>query len=349
MTAYEYLLVDLITFIYNIAWLVFLVHRHYGQVTTTAGHIFELNVLLNINVNVFLLIIFVDLEVSPWAILSEILDTTVQYSFFAAIAGSQIETIIFLKTLNVNTMMTNTAGKIILILTIFTYGLGVIVTLAFPSNRVKNDILFCEYINPRDFYCFTLPVTVSVGLVLSVIVFGVFRGLQIRKLEQGHETEEAWGSASLNDAPFEVIPELYETPRQIIEEDLVIENLEDDNHIMFMNSMSNIQHNDQQIQIVEQQQIEDQQNQIGCVPVPLPGLNMIMKTIQKYMKNTLISLLILTSQLPWCLTSWYWFFTDSGCEIPAIKAMLEVAEYFWYLFIILTPLLIKLKLDRLSL
>ena len=73
-------------------------------------------------------------------------------------------------------MMTNTAGKIILILTIFTYGLGVIVTLAFPSNRVKNDILFCEYINPRDFYCFTLPVTVSVGLVLSVIVFGVFRG-----------------------------------------------------------------------------------------------------------------------------------------------------------------------------
>ena len=66
MTAYEYLLVDLITFIYNIAWLVFLIHKHYGQVTTTAGHIFELNVLLNFNVNVILLIIIVDLEVSPW-------------------------------------------------------------------------------------------------------------------------------------------------------------------------------------------------------------------------------------------------------------------------------------------
>ena len=92
MAAYEYLLVDLITFIYNIAWLVFLVHKHYGQVTTTAGHIFELNVLLNINVIMFFLIIFVDLEVSPWAILSEILDTTTQYSFYAAIAGSQIET-----------------------------------------------------------------------------------------------------------------------------------------------------------------------------------------------------------------------------------------------------------------
>ena len=74
MTAYEYFLVDLITFIYNIAWLVFLIHKHYGQVTTTAGHIFELNVLLNVNVNVFLLIIIVDLEVSPWAIMSEILE-----------------------------------------------------------------------------------------------------------------------------------------------------------------------------------------------------------------------------------------------------------------------------------
>ena len=67
------------------------------------------------------------------------------------------------------------------------------------------------------------------------------------------------------------------------------------------------------------------------------------------MKNTLISLIILTSQLPLCLLVWYWFFTDSGCEIPAIRAMAEVAEYFWYLFTILTPLLIKLKLDRLSL
>ena len=59
MSAYEYLLVDLITFIYNIVWLVFLIHKHYGQVTTTAGHIFELNVLLHANIRVFLLIIII--------------------------------------------------------------------------------------------------------------------------------------------------------------------------------------------------------------------------------------------------------------------------------------------------
>ena len=251
MSAYEYLLVDLITFIYNIVWLVFLIHKLYGQVTTTAGHIFELNVLLNINVNVFLLIIFVDLEVSPWAILSEILDTTVQYSFYGAIAGSHIETAIFLKTLDVNTMMANTAGMIILILTIFSYGLGVIVTLAFPSARVKNDLIYCEYINLRDFYRFTIPLTVSVGLVLSVIVFSVYRGLQIRKLEQGHETGEVRGSATLTVAASAAISELNETPRQIIEEDFVMENMEDD-----------IQHNYQQIQMVEQQKIDVQKIQI---------------------------------------------------------------------------------------
>ena len=218
---------------------------------TTAGHIFELNVLLNINVNAFLLIIIVDLEVSPWAILSEILDTTVQYSFYGAIAGSHIETAIFLKTLDVNTMMANTAGMIILILTIFSYGLGVIVTLAFPSARVKNDLIDCEYINLRDFYRFTIPLTVSVGLVLSVIVFSVYRGLQIRKLEQGHETGEVRGSATLTVAASAAISELNETPRQIIEEDFVMENMEDD-----------IQHNYQQIQMVEQQKIDVQQIQI---------------------------------------------------------------------------------------
>ena len=121
MAAYEYLLVDLITLIYNLAWLVFLTHKHYGQVTTTAGHIFELNMLLNININIFFSIIIVDLEVFPWGIISEIPDINVQYSHLVAVAGSQLETAIFLKTLNVNTMMTTTAVKITLILTIFTW------------------------------------------------------------------------------------------------------------------------------------------------------------------------------------------------------------------------------------
>ena len=347
MAAYEYLLVDLITLIYNLAWLVFLTHKHYGQVTTTAGHIFELNVLLNININIFFSIIIVDLEVFPWGIISEIPDINVQYSHLVAVAGSQLETAIFLKTLNVNTMMTNTAGKIILAMYMFCYILGVIITLVYPSTRVKlkSEILFCEYLNTRDFYCFMIPVTVLVAIVLSVIGFSVFRVLQIKRIRSDEELAHDTGVRRGTDTPPQgrlfsvqaVISELNQVlPR--VEEDLVIQDIEDDN----MNNMSELsdnQHNNQDI---------NQPNQSGCVPVLLPGINMIMKTIEKYMKNTMISLVILTSQLLFSLPAWYGFITSSGCEDSTIKAMAEMSEYGWYMLTIFTPLLIKLKLDRLS-
>ena len=80
MTAYEWLLVDSFNLIYNLIWLVFLASRHYGQVTTTAGHIFELNVLLNVSISNFLLILIVDLELLPYGIISEILDTANIYT-----------------------------------------------------------------------------------------------------------------------------------------------------------------------------------------------------------------------------------------------------------------------------
>ena len=100
MTQYEWLLVDFLNFIYNFIWLVFLARRHYGQVTTTAGHIFELNVLLNVSISNFLLILIVDLELLPKGTISEIFDTASTYSFSVAMAGSLIETVVFLKTLN---------------------------------------------------------------------------------------------------------------------------------------------------------------------------------------------------------------------------------------------------------
>ena len=140
----EWLLEDLANFFYHLIWLVYLIRKHYGQVTTKAGHVFELNVQLNITINFFLYIFTVDLEVLPSGILSEILDTTNIYSFLTAMAGSQIETVVFLKTLNVNTMMTNTAGKIILAMNILSYGLAIINTLALPSMTIRESaILFC--------------------------------------------------------------------------------------------------------------------------------------------------------------------------------------------------------------
>ena len=62
MAAYEWLLVDLLSLIYNLTWLVFLTRKHYGQVTTTAGHIFELNVLLTSIINTISFIIIVMMQ-----------------------------------------------------------------------------------------------------------------------------------------------------------------------------------------------------------------------------------------------------------------------------------------------
>ena len=90
--------------------------------------------------------------------------------------------------------------------------------------------------------------------------------------------------------------------------------------------------------------LENQQNSTGCVP----GINMILETIQKYMKNTMISLLILTTTLPLNLVSVYGFFTNTGCENHNIKAIVEISEFGLYLWFFVLPLLIKLKLDRLS-
>ena len=115
MARYVYSLVDILFFIYNGTWLVYLTQKHYGQVTTTAGHIFELNVLVTLTLESIYFILVVDLEVLPMGIMSDLFDKIFFFSFIGAIAGSQIETAIFLKTLNLNTMLTSTAGKIILV------------------------------------------------------------------------------------------------------------------------------------------------------------------------------------------------------------------------------------------
>ena len=83
-----------------------------------------------------------------WCTLRDILSGILFYGPWMAIAGSQIETAIFLKTLNVNTMMTNTAGKIILAMSIFTVAMGVILTLLVPDRTMcENKTELCEFLD----------------------------------------------------------------------------------------------------------------------------------------------------------------------------------------------------------
>ena len=95
---------------------------------------------------------------------------------------------------------------------------------------------------------------------------------------------------------------------------------------------------------LENRMTENQQNDIQW----LLGTG-LMKTLNKYLKNALISLLILTSLIPVNLPTLYAFLTNSECENPTLTALTEFSYFVWFCLYTLLPILIKLKLDRLSL
>ena len=83
--------------------------------------------------------------------------------------------------------------------------------------------------------------------------------------------------------------------------------------------------------------------------LPGSGIGLMVQTLNKYFKNTLMSLLILSYLLPWNLTFLYRSITKSGCENPTYNIMIQIGEcYYIFMCCIFLPFLIKLKLDRLS-
>ena len=81
----------------------------------------------------------------------------------------------------------------------------------------------------------------------------------------------------------------------------------------------------------------------------LPGIGLKIQALNKYFKNTLMSLLIMSYLFPWNLSFLYRSITKSGCENPTYNFIIQIGEYYYILmFCIFLPFLIKLKLDRLS-
>ena len=343
MAANDWLLVDLFLLIYNLAWLAFLTYKHYGQVTTKAGHIFELHVQLISTVDILFWILLVELEVLPMGTLTEIINTTIAYILFIAVVCSQIETAIFLKTLNTNTMMTNTAGKIILAMDIFSLGMAVITTLAQPSTMQSK--LECYLLTPKAFYQFTIPCVVVLTIVLGVIGYALFRSQPIRKTRENEEHFEFEGAGQgieiredgtpSQDGLVNIHDEISDRNRESIEnEGTPLRNVEEEIFVEDIEIGFNL----------ENSMTENQQNDTQC----LTGTGMKMHILNKYLKNALISLLILTSLLFLNLPTLYAFLTNSECENPTLMAITELNYYVWFCLYSLMPILIKLKLDRLS-
>ena len=159
------------------------------------------------------------------------------------------------------------------------------------------------------------------------------------------ETCPSMDLAEVDETEYECVPM---PPIEIIEENLVIQDIELDS----LKTATSMDHEISQIQ--EEANLENVTNSNALSEIPHDSfgcaqvIDMIMKTIQKYMKNTLMSLLHLTFLLPWYSTGFYGFITNSGCEDPNIKVMAKMSEYGLYMVTIFLPLVIKFKLDRLS-
>ena len=356
------LLFDLINLFYNLAWLVYLTQKHYGQVTTTAGHIFELNVLVNSTVSIFLWILLVDSgALDSWCTLRYMLDGIFSCGYLVALAGSQIETLIFLKTLNVNTMMTNMAGKIILAMTIFTAAMGILLMLVVPDRTLcEKKTELCEYLKMSDFYRITIiPGTLVILIVFAVLGFTLFRSHQIEKKRDIERPENVGveGTGELF-AVQRAISELHrgfeenqETHEGNVEDDIVVEDVE-------LVTTETPQHSSDQVSIgvmigeISQLPNTTSENtwndQTDNQQIPCLEIGLMIQTLNKYFKNTLMSVLILSSELPWYLTAMYGLITNSGCENPTFMLMSEISYYSFIVSDICLPILIKLKLDRLS-
>ena len=245
--------------------------------------------------------------------------------------------------------------------------------LVFPSLKENKKIMdYCDLINAnaKTFYTFTLPCSVVIVIVLAVVGFALFRSSQIRtetgagtSVEEARHDIELEGTHTLNGTPSQdrlftvqaVVSEFYRESEENrstrsgnVEDDMVIEDIELDNmetSSLDVNvSISAMVHeNSQEIELnlKKHSMIDNPQNSNQC----LPGL-VLMQTLNKYL--ALISLLILGSQIPWNLTNLYGFITNSGCENPTFRVMTEVSCYGLFCLNIFLPILVKIKLDRLS-
>ena len=193
---------EAILFLYLGSWLMFLTKKHYRGLTTRAGHIFELFVLLNNTIDSFFLVflesgIVADTDVTEFCAVLETLLSATSINFFVSVAGTQVETAIFLRTRSVDTMTTNTAGYICLGMAIFSLVAGSVITLVFPEARVCRKVTTaCEYYAPWDLYRTIIPASVSLLIVLAVMGLTIYSSFQFKMTNTGNVRSEQVPSVS---------------------------------------------------------------------------------------------------------------------------------------------------------
>ena len=125
--------------------------------------------------------IVADTNVSELCAVLETLLSATSINFFVSVAGTQVETAIFLRTKSVDTMTTNTAGYICLGMAIFSLVAGSVLTLVFPEARECRKVTkACEYYAPWDLYRIIIPASVSLLIVLAVMGLTIYSSFQFK-------------------------------------------------------------------------------------------------------------------------------------------------------------------------
>ena len=168
---------------YFTVWLIFLTSKYMQD--ATAGHIFEINVLLSL-VTTILVNFARDLAFFEDCTFIRFLESSTGYNYYMSTIGSHIETAIFLKTYSVNTMYTNTAGWICLGMWLGSLPLAAIISFALPESRNcppsrTAATSFCDYFGTTNFYRKAIPSFMAISILLSVMAFMIYRSHQFRK------------------------------------------------------------------------------------------------------------------------------------------------------------------------
>ena len=234
---------DICVFLYLGSWLAYLTKKHYREVTTRAGHIFELHVLLNQTIDIFFWFFLdsgalADADVAELCTLNETLITAFTINIYVGVAGSQIETAIFLRTKSLHVISTNTAGFICLGMSVFSLVMASLLTLLTPGARQCRRITSsCDYFVPWDFYRTILPASVSLTIVVIVLGITLYSSHQFNWSQQiGTEVDNL--DHDMHNAPiFENEPVFKKVKHKrnenavnisnIRKNDLVIEDIED--------------------------------------------------------------------------------------------------------------------------
>ena len=224
----------------------------------------------------------------------------------------------YLQTLSPDTMDTNTAAQVCAIVKALSVLVGLVLVWMFPESQLcPRTLEFCEYFQPWRFYIYSLPFFMTLIIVLGVITFTMYRA---------HTFAVVVPSLTIDNVSADSITQNVELQMVVENEPSSLISLE--NYIL---------------------------NEVAQQPAPpmlqnfLTPLSSILDILYKYLRVTVLSLCLLSVNLPEHIMIIITWSTGASCRS---QQFVWAVENVWVPYstvgLLLVPYLVKRKLDRFS-